>query len=134
MFDALEQDLPFLSRRVGDFVVRLHVLGDFVDIPYVQFWKDALNVYRHLHVFGYTHHKHGTPVGDAIAGLLGDRVAIRRSNAISSDDPMAIAQTRPRGIVALDTVVCPEQAGQTNSCLTCGLCCNNRTGITFWEH
>jgi hypothetical protein len=37
-----------------DFAVRLHVLGDFYSVEYVELWRKLLMLHRALYVFGYT--------------------------------------------------------------------------------
>ena len=108
------------------FVVRLHILGDFWSVAYVQFWIDALAQYPALRIFGYTH-RHPTlpPIGRAIArGLQNSRAWVRWSD---SDGPMT-ATVSGRGIQ------CPEQTGKTQSCLTCALCWSTERAIAFLPH
>lgn len=118
-------------------VLRLHVLGDFYSTDYVRFWIRQLTAHSNLHVFGYTHHKHDTPIGAYINVMMAvhpKRVVIRYSDEPAMD---LSAQTikvdgsspKQRGIL------CPEQLGATDSCATCGLCWSATTKpILFMEH
>ena len=53
--DKLETELASLNdRHPLGIVIRLHVLGDFYSIDYVNFWEDMLFKYPNLCIFGYT--------------------------------------------------------------------------------
>lgn len=136
--EALEADIKFLSNKHPEgFVVRLHVLGDFYSTGYVNFWRKQLRLNPRLRVYGYTHRKHGTQIGDAVASMVKDfpgRVAIRRSDGNSPKDPLPKATTTEEGVVVVGAVTCPEQTGKSESCLTCGLCFNVKTNIQFLTH
>ena len=130
----LHLELTELSIKYPQgFVVRLHVLGDFYSMKYVQFWRDALNLFPMLRVFGYTHRRPNTAIGTVLRALvydakLGERFAVR-----FSDSP----EERFSANVGFDNegIVCPEQTGKTASCLTCGLCWALRDRpIAFMPH
>ena len=139
LLEALTADLATLTQRHrAGFVIRLHVLGDFYDVSYVHQWRDWMEQYPTLRVFGYTHWRHDHPIGRAVAELVAafpNRAAFRRSDPTEYDDPLPPAHTVPTGDPAVQgTVVCPEQTGHTSSCTTCGLCMNTTIGITFLDH
>jgi hypothetical protein len=137
----LEKEIKILSKA-GPFVVRLHVLGDFFSVKYVKFWAKMLERHKELHIFGYTARLHG-PVYKAIRSnlLVHDRVSIKFSvdhdgfNSMDSFDSIphyfAIGEE-----VGIPSIVCPEQVGKSESCLTCGLCFNGITtkAIKFLTH
>lgn len=136
---AIRTDLVTLSKRhPGGFVVRLHVLGDFYSVAYVQHWAQLLLEFPALRIFGYTHWPMAHPIGQAVTGLATacpDRVALRRSDRTDAVDPLPGAMTIARGAPAAPgTVVCPEQTGKTASCTTCGLCMNTTTAVSFIDH
>jgi hypothetical protein len=123
---ALNRELSDLSmRHPKGFLVRLHTLGDFYSVPYVQFWGRMLASYKALHIFGYTAHSRDSEIGLAVAILSTqwDRCAIRFSGVPA-----------PQGSVVVDgvddilasttttTVVCPAQTEASMACATCGLC------------
>src|SRR6202021_3450707 len=67
---AIKREVNDLAQRhPKGFVVRLHILGDFYSVDYVVMWSQLLLKHPALHIFGYTHWKRGTPIGDAIAKL-----------------------------------------------------------------
>lgn len=136
---AITTDLETLSTRHPEgFVVRLHVLGDFYSVAYVQHWAQLLLEFPALHIFGYTHWPLAHPIGQAVTGLATacpDRVALRRSDRTDATDPLPGAMTIAKGAPPVPgTVVCPEQTGQTESCTTCGLCMNTKTAVSFIDH
>lgn len=120
----LHDEIEHLSKvHPSGFVVRLHVLGDFFSVDYVEFWANALRAYPALHLFGYTHRT--GEIGEAIAKhLQNDRAWIRFSDR--GGDMSAN--------VGGEGIVCPEQSGKTQSCLTCGLCWSTKKAIAFIEH
>lgn len=139
LIDALNADLQVLEDKYPlGFVIRLHILGDFYSLDYVHFWGMALYTIPNMSIYGYTHRQHGTPIGDAVTKMVQtfpDRVSILRSDPTGKGDPLPSAhtvhksQTPDAGIV-----ICPEQTGKSESCLTCGLCFNGRTSVQFLEH
>jgi hypothetical protein len=120
----LHDEIEHLSKvHPSGFVIRLHVLGDFFSVDYVDFWADALRAYPALHLFGYTHRT--GDIGEAIGEhLQNDRAWIRFSD--KGGDMSAN--------VGGEGIVCPEQSGKTQSCLTCGLCWSTTKAIAFIEH
>ena len=66
---------PVLERKIHEelqelqaanpsgFVVRLHVLGDFYSLDYVDFWERMLNEFPGLRIYGYTAHDPSGPIG-----------------------------------------------------------------------
>lgn len=118
--------------------IRLHVLGDFYSVEYVQFWRKMLDQYPNLVCFGFTARwdRHRDPIAKAVRDLVWrswDRFAIRFSDA-----PMGYKSTvsveHPFQVEGTDAIVCPEQLGKTESCGTCGLCWATTRPIAFVEH
>jgi len=128
-FIALSHELGVLNRRhPGGFLVRLHTLGDFFAVRYVELWGAFLKQFPALHVFGYTacsptaSDKGERAIGRAVLDLTNEnweRFAIRFSRSYVavgsavvldaiSDDPMVL--------------MCPAQTGKTECCATCGVC------------
>lgn len=129
--DRIEAELTALQRDYrGGFVVRLHVLGDFYSVEYVERWKWWLARFPALHVFGYTAREASDPIGVAVEALaLADwsRFAIR-----SSGRRLALPAAVVNGDVG---VTCPAETDQSECCGTCALCWSapNKT-IRFEEH
>jgi hypothetical protein len=137
--DALRADVQHLSKKhPKGFVVRLHVLGDFYSVEYVQFWFRLLLTYEPLRLFGYTHWQYDHPIGKAVTKLVkhfGDRVAFRRSDKTIADDPLPSAMTIGQNEPPVPgTVICPEQTGRTAACTTCGLCLDTMVSVSFIDH
>lgn len=118
------------SKHSGGFVVRLHVLGDFYSVPYVQLWDRLLREHPSLKIFGYTHRLPGSAIGRSILELNKTGAWIRFSDA---GGPMS-ANTDKVGGPAAEGIHCPEQTGKTKSCLTCGLCWSTPLAIRFSVH
>lgn len=130
---ALEYELgralcDLQHRHPNGFVVRLHVLGDFYSVRYVNRWEFWLQCFPALHVFGYTARQPGTPIGDAVMALARRswaRFAIRLSSE-EAGPGRTITLWADDEFAGLDTdehvILCPAQEGQTEGCGTCGLC------------
>ncbi len=121
----------------GGFVVRLHVLGDFYSVAYVKLWEALLDAVPALRVFGYSARWDvpGDPVAAALVPLVmrrWERFAIRFSDA-PIDECSTVSLEHPMQKPA-DAVVCPEQAGKTESCSTCAFCWQSRRRVAFVQH
>jgi hypothetical protein len=118
------------------FVVRLHVLGDFYSVEYVELWGKLLERHPGLHIWGYTAHIDG-PIALALFELVkrfGERFKMRFSNApFPFPFPATITIETERQKPA-DAILCPEQVGKTESCSTCGLCWCTDKRIAFLQH
>ena len=131
---CLIQDLSLLATRHPDgFVIRLHELGDFFSVEYVEFWRSMLDSFENLHIFGYSHCNGA--IGKALDNLQFDHPD--RFRIMTSDDTV-LSDVRPSARVSGETikhyVTCPQQEKRTPSCITCGLCMNGRTHIRFLPH
>lgn len=137
-FEArLEAEVAVLAfRHPAGFAVRLHVLGDFYSVGYVDLWRRLVNRHHNLFAFGFTARwEPWDPIAAALLFLVEEkwhRFAIRFSNApvdecstVSIEHPIQ----RPP-----DAIVCPAQTGKTESCGTCGLCWHSRRRIAFLQH
>lgn len=125
---AIERDLRALQNiHPGGFVVRLHALGDFYDLWYVDAWAMWLDEFPALHVYGYTAWPVRSEIGGEIAELRRkrwNRFAVRTSNGGNIDGAANTLDVDPLcnwGPTQLG-LVCPEQHGKTKACATCGLC------------
>lgn len=112
------------SKYPTGVVIRLHVLGDFFTVAYVNFWTRTLKDHTALRIFGYTHREPSSKIGLAIQKLNDAGAWIRWSDA---GGPMS-ANVEGEGIT------CPEQTGKTKSCMTCGLCWSTPLAINFLAH
>lgn len=123
------------KRHPNGFVVRLHVLGDFFSVAYVQQWAKWLDEFPALHVYGYTHHHPDSDIGRALSELnKSSKWKVRFSDAqdmIFSANVIPIRREAKKGI----EVICPEQLGQTDKCTSCGLCWSQQErSILFLKH
>lgn len=120
------------------FAVRLHNLGDFYSVEYVDLWRVLLERHSALHVWGYTARWQvkDDPTAAALVALVQrhwDRFAIRFSNAPFGTRPTTISIETHHQKPA-DAILCPEQIGRTESCSTCGLCWQTKRRIAFLQH
>ena len=84
IMDRISEDLDELDDKGKKYLVRLHVLGDFFSVEYVNFWIDQIMSRPLLNVYGYTRWHIGTEIGDRINKYNShSRFAIRFSNALS---------------------------------------------------
>lgn len=139
----LRDELAVLNRihRQG-FVVRLHTLGDFYSVDYVKFWAEALDEFKGLYAFGYTHRREDADDVESRRIAKGLRwlsesawnvFAIRFSNAPGPRGTW----TGKQPSTAPDVIMCPAQTKQTEACATCGLCWSANAidkRIGFLEH
>lgn len=126
LLPALETELAVLqSTYPRGFVVRLHVLGDFFGMEYLQAWFRFLDQFQALHIFGYTAWPRDSEIGAAIAWqtrIMWKRFAIRFSSATSEPQGATTVWHTPKANVYQDNIVCPAQTEATACCATCGLC------------
>lgn len=131
-------EVAALARRhPGGFAIRLHTLGDFYSVRYVNLWKILLDECRQLHVFGFSARwdYSGDPVAKALIDLVRerwDRFAVRFSNApVDECSTVSIEHPYQR---PPDAVICPQQLGKTASCSTCALCWQSKKRVAFIQH
>jgi hypothetical protein len=105
------------------FAVRLHMLGDFFSVGYVDKWSSWLRAIPHLRVFGYTARKPDSLIGKAIVAARAEfwpRFMIRLSSTGAGHMraiTLAGGEAPPP-----HTIVCPAETGLGRSCATCALC------------
>lgn len=133
---ALAVELAALqARHPGGFMVRLHVLGDFTDLAYVDAWRGFLERFSALHVFGFTAHAPASGIGRLIALTITDfgwaRFAVRFSGAPHEN---GAARVLAPGESDPDAILCPAQTGATDCCATCALCWQSPRSIAFRRH
>lgn len=140
-----------LHREIGDFdaaqtwdsanllLVRLHVLGDFYSVKYVEQWREFLRAFPSLRVFGYSAWLPGTKIGNALLSVIEenwDRFAIRFSRSTPSGTglPEVISVPDVKTAEALGAIVCPAQREKTMTCGTCALCWTARDKVIAFLH
>lgn len=139
---ALAANLARLSvAHKGGFVVRLHLVGDFVSIQYTLQWIEWLRKFPALRVFGYTAHEVSTPIGAllrATANAHWDRFAIRTSGALRGLRTVVVDTYEDAERIG--AIVCPAQsdklaaAGKQISCSSCALCWSTQRPVAFLLH
>jgi hypothetical protein len=140
LMQRLEKEVSEACNTYNKVAVRLHVLGDFFSLDYVVFWRKLQHKFQNLYIWGYTAHKVGSPIGQAITEYntsFGGRWLVRFSNntnpslARVGEYTCAVDAPEDTGYVS-----CPEQTGKAASCGDCGLCWNHNVlkGIRFIDH
>lgn len=134
----IEREVIGLSRKhPRGFAVRIHVLGDFYSVGYVNLWARLLDQHPPLHAFGFSARwdYNRDPIAKALVDLVmrqWSRFAIRMSNA-----PIEACATRsvehPYQIEK-GVIWCPQQSGRTANCSSCALCWQTTKNIAFVQH
>lgn len=129
------------AKHPAGFMVRLHVLGDFYSVAYVDFWRAALTEIPALHLFGFTAHPPSSAIGRRVALMTLEagwgRAAIRFSGA---PHEVGAARVIEAGEVDDAAILCPAQivrengAAATECCATCALCWHSDRSIAFRRH
>jgi len=131
LYHAIERDLDELDTKGKPYLLRLHVLGDFPNKRYVNFWEYQLKIRELLNIYGYTRNHPTKALGLSILKVRNKydkRFAIRFSNYLY--DPMS-AQSEH---VSTDGVGCPHQLGLTENCGSCGICWLMNKPVIFYDH
>lgn len=128
------EELLAIRGRPG-LLIRLHALGDFYSVEYVDFWRTQLAKHPRLAVYGYTARTNADAVGEAVIRLRHEqwgRFAVRSSDgARHNKATVSIVSKADRPASAF---VCPEQTGQTKCCATCGACWSTTKNVAFLAH
>jgi hypothetical protein len=134
----LRVELALLNAKYKKgFVIRLHVLGDFYSLEYVNFWEQAMEKYPNMTIFGYSARMGLDKDTDIYEALKALRVKYRyrwfvrfSTNKVGRGIQMYAAKEGFKG----DSFPCPEQSGKTKSCLTCMACLSSTKTVTFKTH
>jgi hypothetical protein len=117
-------------------LIRLHALGDFFDVSYVNFWGGMLRIFPNLSIYGYTAHRPASDIGWSITERLNSygagRSMIRFSNG-GLDTMSTVTIGNPESCPP-NAFICPEQTGKTLGCDTCALCWSTKKNVAFLEH
>lgn len=131
--EHLEAELAALAAaHPSGYAVRLHVLGDFFSLRYVDLWRRALVRHPELHVFGYTHRWPGQ--GDGIGEALRELNKQKERWWMRFSDRGGKMSANVYPATSDEDIRCPHETGQTESCLTCGLCWQTDKPILFTAH
>lgn len=141
-YHQLHSEIHDLCQKHEKVLIRLHVLGDFPDIKYLDFWHEMIDQYENLHIFGFTAWEEGTEIGDEIIGLRKmkpDRWAVRTSGHVGEWGSFTIDFPTEKTMIG-GGVVCPEQLDANNDgskekhCGNCAVCWQTSHPIVFVEH
>jgi hypothetical protein len=135
-YDFVTRECAELSLDYPDgWLLRLHILGDFVSAEYVGFWEQRLVENPPLKIFGFTAHERGNEIGrriDAVSEKFGwRRFAIRFSGGTGPTRSAHVLNDLPSEKVVDGFHVCPAKMHWAESCSRCGLCWNSELNIGF---
>lgn len=137
LLSTIEADIKALTKRhKKGIVVRLHVLGDFYSVKYVEFWGRMLKKYPTLCIFGYSARYTDNVIGPPIVKLndtYPDRCVIRFSANITYL-PFIRFQFAANEAFEGDSFTCPEQTNKVASCAKCALCWTTTKTVKFLTH
>lgn len=137
LIPAIERSLNTISQNCDNFVVRLHVLGDFYSVAYLNCWRSWLKKFPGLHVYGYTAWQLDTEIGAAVVMMARDswdRFAVRTSNGKTDTRTTRTLYEPDLAGVVDGAIVCPAQTVQSECCATCALCWQTQRPIAFLNH
>ena len=134
----LESDIEYYVQKYPEgILIRLHVLGDFESIQYIEFWNRMLHTYSSIAIYGYTRnhitskYEHIRALGYktiAVRNIHKDRFAIRFSNKLDDDFSANSRDITDKGIT------CLAQVKANVSCSDCTLCWASKKQIGFITH
>lgn len=131
----LEREIAELCAKKKGVLIRLHALGDFYSVEYVNFWHQMLRKHENLALYGYTARNNLDEIGQAVFRLRDRwkfRAMIRSSNGERHN--MATVTIGDETGCPPNAFICPEQTGKTRCCATCGACWSTTKNVAFMEH
>jgi len=119
----IKAEIAELCGTYKGVIVRLHVLGDFYSVDYVELWQYLLAKFDNLAVWGFTGRSYSSDIGLAIRAVIGGfgaRFSVRFSNApdVAFSANSADLYQPEKG----KSLICPEQTGKSESCAACTVC------------
>ena len=132
----IKQEIEQNCNTYKGVIVRLHILGDFYSVDYVELWQGLLAKHNNLAVWGFTGYKPNSDIGlalRAVRGGYGERFAVRFSDALDMRfSANSVERTEP---IKGQSFVCPEQTGKAKNCANCALCWSaNDRQVLFLTH
>lgn len=135
----IEKEISELNQN-KNYLIRLHILGDFYSVEYVNLWLRLLDEYLNIAIYGYTGINPNSNIGKVIAfgnqkhlATNSKRFNIRysnRPNILFSANSLEV-QKPQKG----KAIICPQQTGQSKGCADCALCWDTeKVSIIFKTH
>lgn len=139
LYTKLKSEVKELAKKYPNgFVIRLHVLGDFFSVKYVELWKQLLLKYKNLNIFGYTARNDKDDINSALLDMISlyrDRCHIRfSSNKEFSLKKPYISYAAREDMFTGSGFKCPEQTGKVKSCINCAACWQTNKTVIFKTH
>ncbi len=142
LMERIEAELAEIMDKHERILIRLHVLGDFWSLKYVEFWRRMLFEHEGLHIFGFTAWPQDTEIGSYLAALRGalpSRFWLRHSGTCAPWGSFTIDFPTERKTLG-DGIVCPAQLDANEGspcqkhCGNCAACWSTDRHIIFTEH
>jgi hypothetical protein len=133
----IDEALELAKQHPQGFVVRLHMLGDFYSVEYVELWHELMKLVPTMHVFGFTAHQPTSTIGQAILRWLAWSDAETDARAwirFSGTDAHGLGSQVIDSPAESQHVVCPAMTHKTDCCGTCGLCWTMDRPVEFLRH
>jgi len=124
------QDLQ--AANPSGFVVRLHVLGDFYSLEYVELWERMLGEFPGLRIYGYTAHDPSGEIGAKLLTMacsMWERFAMRFSGSGMSE--LAASVIKKPEDCPDDSFVCLVEVGKATCCASCAACWESEKNVAF---
>ena len=138
LIPTMHNELIALQKKhPNGFLVRLHILGDFYSVDYVNQWAQWLDMFPALNVYGYTERKRNTTIGKLVNAMISPRWQVRTSGDINSPTMTALSGDNPLAMLKVkhkQAFICPVQLNKVDSCGTCGLCWQALKPVIFLTH
>jgi hypothetical protein len=133
----IDECLALAAEHPQGFVVRLHILGDFYSVEYVELWHELMKLLPGLHIFGFTAHPPASDIGRAILRWMqwsDEQTDARAWIRFSGTAAHGLGALVIDSTASSKHVICPAQTGATDCCGTCGLCWTMDRPIEFVRH
>jgi len=136
LYTRLIIELEALSYKDRWYVLRLHDLGDFASVEYVQFWFNALRAHPGLRIFGYTHWPRESQIGSLIEpeSEKWDRFRIRFSDNHEGQRTAHVIKDQDATEHPLGRICKADKKHSQITCGSCGFCINSTVPVVFKEH
>ena len=137
--ERIEKEISELNQN-KNYLIRLHILGDFYSIEYVNLWLRLLDQYLNIAIYGYTGISPNSNIGKVIAFGNQKHLATnsKRFNIRYSNRPNILFSANSLDVQKPQkgkAIICPQQTGQSKGCADCALCWDTeKVAIIFKTH
>jgi hypothetical protein len=148
LWRKLRMEVADLAKQhPNGFAIRLHILGDFADLDEVALWRELLEQYPNLRIFGMSarHFVDTDPIAAELVEMARQSLALGkegRFRMMFSDAPASLGVKTTMSVqmaaegLARGATPCPEQRALVKNCGACGICLSpySTKPISFEDH